>query len=290
MGSLKDQMFERSGLRIRFGCATMSCGEVIEEAVEDASFDHSAESIGDGVDVATTTVRCPSCERDYTVHVVAYAGSKSVQIEDIPDLLIEYPADTYTEFLQEYEPDAPYMVYKTSFSEVLDLDFGSEIYPSGRQAFYKMLFLQYVIIMETYLSDRLIKIVGEDPAKMLALVGATEALREMKTPLIALAGDPNYLRKTVKDYLQRFSFHNLPDVAKFYRAVLKIDLFADEANREQLVNACITRHHLAHRNGVDNDGNKIKIDDAAVQHLRTLVEGIVARVEDAYVKYAGGKS
>lgn len=296
VSSVKEHMLSNHGLKIAFSCP--ECDEPIEDFIEDASFDWTTERMSDGIGTTETTVTCSGCQTPYTLILVADAGEKSVYIPGLPDVKVRFHDDTYEhdydndyeEFLAEYDPPEPYAVYEHSVGELRDLDHGSEIYSSAQNAFLKMLYLQYVVVLEAYLSDRLIRLVMDDDKKLLALVGATPALRDKAPKLIEVVKDPDYVAKVTKAHLQGFSFHNLEEVAKFYKAVLKVNLLGDEANEEKLKQVIQVRHHLVHRSGRDKDGKVIPVNSLAVQQVKGLIDDVVKRVEEAYAAYMTEKS
>lgn len=88
-----------------------------------------------------------------------------------------------------------------------------------------------------------------------------------------------------KNYLQRFSFHDLASVAVFYKAVLKMNLFESENHEKEMLDIITMRHDLVHRSGRDNDGKDVVIDDEHIVILKDLMKAVVHRVEAAYTAY-----
>lgn len=286
MGSVKEQMQDNFGLLVNFACPNPTCASHIQDEVEDTVFDFSAERASDGEGYEETTLTCDECGNEYLVAVRASGVGKEVFLLEYPDTDVEFVdntfSDDYDHYLFDYKPDDPYGVYKWTTKELTGLFHGSNIKDGSHEAFQRMVYLQHVIAFEAYLSDRLIKIVTNDPAKLVALVGATEALREAAPKLIEIAKDPNYVVNATKEYLQRFSFHDLPRVAAFYKAVLKINLFENADQEKALLTMIKNRHDLVHRSGRDNDGKEIDITFHNVFDIQNLLESVVARIEDAY--------
>lgn len=277
------------GLLVHFACPNPECLYVLEEVVYDAVYDIRVERLDDGIDFAQTKVKCRDCSSEYEVVVLAKPDGKEVTLKDHPDTRIDFAdwdvTEEYDDFLAEYTPEDPYGVYTSTVRELDNLQHGSAIMESAVPAFNKMVCLQHIIAIEAYLSDRLIKIVTNDRGKLLALVGATPALRDKTPKLIDIAKETDYVLKAAKDYLQRFSFHDLASVAKFFKAVLKIDIFEDEAHEKEMLDIIIMRHDLVHRSGRDNDGKDVAIQDDDITILKDLMQALVARVETAYNAY-----
>lgn len=295
MGSIKEQMYSSSGLKVSFKCPDPECDCTIEDHVEDTDFDWTQDQTSDGISTAQSHVECPECREVFTVEVVAKGGEKDVIVHDHPETVVRFHDNTfdhdfdYDQFLAEYEPYEPYEVYQQSLRELGDLDSSSKISGENKPTFAKMIYLQYVVILEAYLSDRLIDIIANDEKKLLALVGSCAALRDRTPKLIEMAKDPDLVVKTAKTYLQNFSFHNVTAVAPFYKAVLGVELFSSEANKAELVSVIERRHHLVHRNGRDANGKIVPINDMHVLRVRRLVDNLVGRVEEAYVAYRSAR-
>ena len=295
MGSESDLIHagHEGGLYVNFACPNPDCHNVLEEVVEDAVFDIRVERMSDGIDYVETTVVCGDCGSEYEVVVLATPSSKEVTIKGFPNTPVESSnwdvEDEYDNFLSGYNPVDPYGVYNATVIELDNLQHGSQIMASAVPAFNKMVCLQHIIAVEAYLSDRLIKIVINDSEKLLALVGATPALRDLKPKLIDIAKEPNFVSSTAKDYLQRFSFHDLASVAGFYKAVLKIDIFENEANEREMLDIIKMRHDLVHRSGRDNEGKDVTIDDDHITILKDLMRALVTRIEAAHNTYAAAR-
>jgi CRISPR/Cas system CSM-associated protein Csm2 small subunit len=266
---------------------------MVEGEVDDAVFDTRAEYASDGEDYVETKLTCDDCGDEYTVAVRASAGRKSISVVGFPDIDVEADDTTfereYDDYLADYNPDDPYGVYNKTIRELDNLHYGSTILESAQPAFHKMVCLQHIIAVEAYLSDRLIKIVTNDSDKLLALVGSTAALRETQPKLIDIARDPNYVATATKNYLQRFSFHDLAKVSEFYKAVLKINIFENEGNEKELLEIIKMRHDLVHRSGRDNDGKDVEIKDEHVGILKGLMVKLVTRIEGAHTAYAANR-
>ncbi|ANM04131.1 hypothetical protein AMC78_CH02038 [Rhizobium phaseoli] len=290
MVSIKDLMHAAdAGLLVNFACPNAGCQNILEYHVEDATFDITTDRASDGIGYAETSIVCEDCNEQFAVVVRASGVGKEVSIKGYPDTQVEFSDNTfeqeYDDYLAEYKPDDPYGVYNATIRELDNLQHGSEIMPSARPAFYKMVCLQHIIAVEAYLSDRLIKTVTSDNDKLLALVGATPALRDTQPKLIDIAKDPNYVATATKNYLQRFSFHDLAKVAEFYKAVLKIKLFENEEHEKELLDIIKMRHDLVHRSGRDNEGRDTLIEDEHVTILKDLMMGVVTRIEAAHTAY-----
>ncbi len=278
-------------MQISFRCPNPECDYTIRDDVDDADFDWTNDSPGDGINTATSFVTCSYCDEEYTVEVIAKGGEKDVIVHDHRDVVVDFHDNTYDllddydDFLADYDPPEPYTVFQQSLDDLADLEKSTPTSPSAKSAFLKMMYLQYVVILEAYLSDRLIRLVMDDPKKLLALVGASAALRDSSTKFIDIVKDPEHVTKKTKEYLQRMSFHNIDSVCTLYSAVLKTKIFGNEQTKNELKSIIENRHHLVHRSGRDNEGRQVPVKEMSVYRVKQLVSDVVKRVEDAHTEY-----
>lgn len=265
-------------IRIQFDCPHEHCANLVDTFV-----DLPAD---DGV-VIGSEVRCLFCSSHYHVDSSRTGANKSfslryyynVWVRDVDDTEFD---DEYDEFLADYQPDDPFDVYSKAIEDNDDLLHGSQVMPRVASAFNKLLFLNHVTALEAYLSDMLITIIIGDKTKLIALVGSAERFRKAPVSLLEVAKDPDYAINHVKRYLQRFSFHDLENVAGFYRAVLKkFEFFENDANKVELLAFVQTRHHLVHRNGRDNEGEEVIISNADLARIKEVAHRLVLRIEGA---------
>jgi len=287
MSLIKEFYSDSAGLRIRLHCP--KCDEPIDNEVEDASFDWTNDRMSDGIDSAESTIACLNCSEEYEVQVVAKPGEKEVKIAKHPDVTISYHDDTFDgdvdALFDDYVPYDAFEVYQHSRDEIELIDLSPASLLPVKQPLLRMLYIQHVVMLEAYLSDRLINIILDDNEKLIALVGAIPQLRDSTPKLIDIAKDPEYVKKNAKAYLHEFSFHRFGEAAKLYRAVLKVNIFADDANAKEMDDITVKRHHLVHRNGRDNEGNVVSVNPLNVLRVRALADEMVERIETAYEEY-----
>ncbi len=279
--------YENSGLFINFDCP--SCGVPVVGEIDNAAFDGLAEPVSEGIGTAISKIICTGCDEPYEAEVIAQIHGKQVNISGHPQIYPIFHDDTFDAgsdaFFQEFVPSDAYGVYEFSHNELDRIDLTTQAMSSLKQPILRMMFVQYFVILEAYLGDRLINVILEDDEKLLALVQSVAALRDSTPKLIEVAKDPGYVRKTAKNYLQEFSFHRFGDAAKLYKSVLRVDILADEETAKQLNEITIKRHHLVHRNGRDNEGKPVSVSLFNVLKLRQCSHAVVKRIEDAYQDY-----
>lgn len=301
-------------VEISFECP--HCQNLVKREVEDAAYDIAGETETEREGHEITHVECDCSDEVFQVEIKAGPSWKTAELIGYSDTEVEFadPTDRdnywYDDFLDNYVPGDAHDVYLQSMSELKTLENPSWLFGIPNRALIRVMYLQYVVILEAYLSDRLITIVLNDPEKLLAFVSQVDALNKQSHSLVEILKEPDIVKKTVKGFLQRVSFHDLLKVSHFYDVVLGIDIFSDvplapeikkkrEAQRKQksgeapeltveeqvMMDIIHTRHHLVHRNGMNNDRQFIEIEKTDVDQVRQLVEAMVARVEKAYESY-----
>ncbi|MCM2433197.1 hypothetical protein [Agrobacterium rosae] len=301
------------------------CGHTNYDEVENVIIDHTQpDGVSDSEPQLTEVVCAGSCRHQFTIEVSVSYGWRTIK-------LVGYSAEqtgisfestpfggeysSYDDFLENYVPDDAHDVYAVSMGEAKLLEEGIKNPGVRDKTLLKLIYLQYVMILEAYLSDRLINMIMEDTEKMLAVISRIGTLQQPTHSLIQFLKDPDYVKKTVKVSLQTVSFHDLMKVADLYDAVLSINIFSDvpfppliakkrkdQKNKSliplddltpverEMIEIIQIRHHLVHRNGRNNDRDFIDIKKSDVERVRQLVEEMVARVEKAYVGYFANRA
>lgn len=294
------------------------CGHTNHDEVENVIIDHIQ---GGGIKKASqvSDALCGGCKTLFTVEVSASHGWREIKLNgysaeqtgisfETTPFGSEY--SSYDDFLENYVPDDAHDVYAVSMGEAKVLEEGVKNPGIRDKTLLKLIYLQYVMILEAYLSDRLINMIMDDPEKMVAVISRVGGLQQPTHSLMQFLKDPDYVKKTVKAHLQKFSFHDLMRVAVLYDAVLSINIFTDapfppsimkeRKNRDmkhiipidkltpverEMIEIIHVRHHLVHRNGRNDERQFIEIKKSDVERVRQLVEEMVERVETAYQAY-----
>jgi len=292
MGLVKRLLDEPSGLKITFICPNEECEAEIEDHVDDTAFDWTADRTSDGISQVTSYVTCQECATEYTVEVVATGGEKQVAVEGHPDVPVEFADDTfepydmdYEDYLAQFEPMDPEEVFKKSIYDIDQILISNSSASLSRHALLRMLYLQYVVALEAYLSDRIISIITSDEQKLVTLVGSLPGLRDQETKFIDVAKKRTYALDTTKAYLQAFSFHAIDKVEKMFKAVLGKSLFDNGDIAKEIITMINTRHDLVHRNGRNSAGKHTTLTDQDLKRAKDLVQSVFARVEGAYCEY-----
>ncbi|WP_318764550.1 hypothetical protein [Agrobacterium fabrum] len=276
--------------QISFDCS--KCGtEVTEEEFELPGYDYSSDSHADGIGTEDITIYCHGCERQYRVEVANMFDQFSAEIhshpkikvkifvEQLPDWDDEYD---YQQYLKTYVPTEPYERFTHSL-ELIDSMLASAKAVTDYPVFQRMLFLQYIAMMEAYLCDRLLLLTAGIDSVRIKLIQNYPGLQNQKYPLTAFVSEPEFITKKTTTFLKAQLYHELDAVEAMYKAALDASPFPDEQNKLFLKAATINRHHCVHREGKDNDGAVLEeVNEAYVQEVRQKITALASHMEATY--------
>lgn len=142
--------------------------------------------------------------------------------------------------------------------------------------FNRLLYLNVVIALETYLSDAFINMVMSNDKLFDKLLENTPEFQQRKVPLSSVLKEAKSIQSTAKSHLLEVSWHNLARVEKMYESILNIT-FPEELG--DLYRAILKRHDIAHRNGIDKDGNEILISKDNIRELIRISENFTLHID-----------
>ena len=144
----------------------------------------------------------------------------------------------------------------------------------------RLLFVNVVTALETFLSDVFINAVSADRALMKKFVAANPDFRERKFSLGDIFDCYEKVEKDVRTYLLDLIWHNLPKVKEMYKSALDISF---PETMKPLYSAISKRHHIVHRNGYDKEGKLVSVTEQDVEEALRAVKELADHV-DAHFK------
>lgn len=145
------------------------------------------------------------------------------------------------------------------------------------QLLLRMLYAGVITALETYLSDRLISSIENDPTIRRKFVEKTPELNEQKVPLPALFDAEQKIDQAIKAYLSNFVWHRLEKVRPMYHDTLDINF---PPKLGDLFSAVRIRHDLIHRGGKTQDGKEHLLN---VELIKSLIESV-----DSFISFLEG--
>lgn len=139
---------------------------------------------------------------------------------------------------------------------------------SVANCFYRLLFVNVITALETYLSDAFINTVVPNPALMRRFIESTPEFQSEKVALSDVFKAIEEIEQKAKSYLADVVWHNLQRVKPMYKDTLDIDFPKDIG---AIFRAIIKRHDIVHRNGKTKSGDEISIQQKDVIDLINAV-------------------
>lgn len=139
-----------------------------------------------------------------------------------------------------------------NIKRLLSIELNGEL----QQNMYKMLFVNVITALETFLSDAFIGTVLKDKELLRKLVSSNPDFAERKFTLNQIFDRYETIEKEVKTYLVDLIWHNLAKVRQMFKSTLCIDFPKDMS---AIFQGIIKRHDIVHRNGRTKSGDIVTV-------------------------------
>lgn len=168
--------------------------------------------------------------------------------------------------------------YHNFCGAILDIEkmLEAKIDSSVDSCFCRLLYVNVITAMETYLSDAFMNSVVPDKKLMRLFVETTPEFKAEKISLSEVFKAAEDIEHKAKSYLVDVVWHNLGRVKPMYKAVLGVDFNADMGD---LVKAILKRHDIVHRNGKTKSGDDIALTKNDVTQLISEVEAFIQDID-----------
>lgn len=144
-----------------------------------------------------------------------------------------------------------------------------------------MVFAHYIAALEAYLADRLLNAIEQHEEAVTDLVTQDPALNKEKFTLAEIVSQPDLVKERVRRYVRDTRWHKLDKADNLYRTGAKVSLFKILGEKKaDLLKAINWRHDCVHRNGYDDEGNRLEVFTAAyVTEIAATIRAFVGTVE-----------
>ncbi len=248
-------------------------------------------------DTATVIFECLECAHKIPVCVtrntdgtdyvaIPPSGYGDVMLSKNPDDdQFEIDLDSYLDNVVSDDPNGVFVFALEDVDWVLD---NAPTSTRDSQTFIRMVFTQLFAIYETYLADRLIRLVKEDDMALKALVASHSSWQDERLTFKDAFNAVEVVRERVLQTLAKILYHDLSKVDPIYRAVFGCSIFANAEDRKLLFQSVQIRHDCVHRNGKTINGVLHQLARSQLYALADTMGRSRQRVEDAYErKYSG---
>jgi len=151
--------------------------------------------------------------------------------------------------------------------------------PELEQHMNKMLFVNVITTLETFLSDAFIGTVLKDKQLLKDFVRLNSDFSERKFTLNEIFERIDTIEKEVKIYLLGLIWHNLAKVQQMYHSVLHIDF---PENMKLIYKGIAIRHDIVHRNGKTKSGEDVTITRDELIKLMDEVHSFAETIDDYF--------
>lgn len=169
-------------------------------------------------------------------------------------------------------------IYEKSMQEMAGLSL-SGILDDKYSIINRMVFSQYISIMETYLCDKIVMSCYENVDVLIGLSERSGLFSGEKVRLSDVLKDKDYAKNIVIDKLRRVIYHDLDKVEKLFGAAFKKGFFPSLAVKKELARYVKYRHDCVHRNGVSIDGGKHSFSEMDLHRVRICIDSLVKHVD-----------
>lgn len=185
--------------------------------------------------------------------------------EDYDDYLVEDIA-----LITEY--------YNNFSAAILDIEslLKTDVEDGVANCFYRLLFVNVVTVLETYLSNAFINTVVPNPDLMRRFIETTPEFQSEKVALSDVFKAIEEVEQKAKSHLADIVWHNLQRVKPMYQDTLDIAFPKDIG---AIFRAIIKRHDIVHRNGKTKSGDEILIQQKDVRDLIAAVESFAQHID-----------
>lgn len=185
-------------------------------------------------------------------------------------------SDDYDQFIEDIACITEY--YDNFSGAILDIEklLQTKVDDSVSNCFLRMLYVNVITALETYLSDAFINTVLNAPNLMRRFIETTPYFQAERVPLSSVFKAVEEIERRARAYLIDVVWHHLNRVKPMYRATLKIE-FPDEMG--SLFQAILVRHDVVHRNGKTKGGEEILLTPQDIAELISQVEKFVRHID-----------
>lgn len=185
--------------------------------------------------------------------------------------------DEYDELAQDIARISGF--YSHFSGAILDIErlLGTRVDPSVGPCLLRLLYVNVVTSLETYLSDAFINCVVNDQSLLRRFLETTPEFQAKKISYAEVLKAAEDVDRTVRAHLIDVVWHHIGRIKPMYEQTLGIT-FPDELTAK-ISRAVFIRHDIVHRNGRTKDGKEIEVSEQDVRELIQTVEDFVKHID-----------
>lgn len=148
-----------------------------------------------------------------------------------------------------------------------------------QQCFRRLLYVNVITALETYLSDFFISSISGDHGLLRKFVEVNPDFKAEKIPISEVFKAAEEIEQRVKTYLMDVVWHHLARIKPMFLDTLGINLPSDMS---ALFKAVLVRHDIVHRNGRSKDGREHVLVEKDIADLLAIAESFVMEIESRW--------
>lgn len=223
------------------------------------------ESFNDSYNNDVIKIECTNCDYMYDVILTVGITGGYLEINDLTEESL-INIDESSIFLNTD-------FYSTFESQIEDIDTLLKEIKSKDKLLLKLLYINLITILETYLSDAFINTI-------LSYDKYLEKFYQkfnFKNKSIETKRLYNFDRKKYAQFeMLEIIYHNIHIVSNLYSNILGIN-FKDSSKIKKAIQK---RHDLVHRNGKDRNGNDIIIEKDDIEEIKNEIKKLVYHIDE----------
>jgi hypothetical protein len=206
--------------------------------------------------------------------------------EVVEELEIECDAWTRTPCRDDYDDHDELVAeigtitgfYHNFTDAILDIErlLATEVEDSVALCFRRLLFVNVITALETYLSDAFSSTVLNDPALIRRFIETTPDFKVQKVTYSDIFKAAQEVKKKARTYLFDVVWHHIERIKPMYLNTFGITFPSDVG---EIFRAVLKRHDIVHRNGKTKDGEEIVLGREDVTKLIEVVAAFVQHID-----------
>lgn len=140
----------------------------------------------------------------------------------------------------------------------------------------RLLFVNAIAALETYLSDRFLHAIRDDRAAMRRFIENAPEFRKRSVAFSSIFDLVDKAEEESKRYIVEMVWHNLSKVQAMYRDTLRVEM---GPTFSIVAKAIPKRHDIVHRNGKDKDGIEVSLEPGELSALLSAIKALADDIE-----------
>ena len=206
-----------------------------------------------------------------------------VELKDIEDELKLYRELAFYDDLLAKDIASISDYYHNFCGAILDIEklFKTKVDDSVDLCFFRLLYVNVITALETYLSDVFIGMVKKNSDLMRRFIETTPEFKDEKLSLSDAFMATDKAEKKADNYLMGLVWHRIERVKLMYKDTLGIDFPEDIS---AIFRAIDTRHDIVHRNGRTKEGIEIIITENDISEIINSIKTCVQSIDTELAK------